>query len=182
MPLPANNAEVSAILHRCLSPNPAARPTAAVIRAALSGRAPETTMAAALTLTRVGPEAGTASVARLGSTAKPAAAYGSNLISEEIRLVTSDGAALQIRLRNEIGKAVLRRFGPDAEFWDDKQCTVERRVDGQWIVTPAPGTANETLFNGAALTMSRALHDGDVLAAGRAAKGLSKLPLTAHVG
>ncbi|HZF66553.1 MAG TPA: protein kinase, partial [Gemmatirosa sp.] len=38
MPAPATNAEVSAILHRCLAPDPAARPTAAELRAALSGR------------------------------------------------------------------------------------------------------------------------------------------------
>ena len=42
MPPPADNAEVSAILHRCLSPDPKARPTAPEIRAALSGRAPKT--------------------------------------------------------------------------------------------------------------------------------------------
>ena len=33
-----SNAEVSAALHRCLSPDPAARPTAAELRAVLSGR------------------------------------------------------------------------------------------------------------------------------------------------
>src|SRR5688572_18917122 len=38
MPSPANNAEVSAALHRCLSPDPAARPTAAALRDVLSGR------------------------------------------------------------------------------------------------------------------------------------------------
>ena len=37
MPPPASNAEVSAALHRCLSPDPAARPTAAELRAVLSG-------------------------------------------------------------------------------------------------------------------------------------------------
>ncbi len=34
----ATNAEVSAMLHRCLSPDPAARPTAAALREALNGR------------------------------------------------------------------------------------------------------------------------------------------------
>ena len=38
MPAPASNAEVSSALHRCLSPDPAARPTAAALRAILSGR------------------------------------------------------------------------------------------------------------------------------------------------
>ena len=38
MPGKADDAVVSAALHRCLSPDPAARPTAAELRAALSGR------------------------------------------------------------------------------------------------------------------------------------------------
>ena len=38
LPPPASNAEVSATLYRCLSPDPAARPSAAELRAVLSGR------------------------------------------------------------------------------------------------------------------------------------------------
>ena len=38
MPPPASNAEVSSALHRCLAPDPAARPSAAELRALLSGR------------------------------------------------------------------------------------------------------------------------------------------------
>ena len=41
MPAPADNAQVSAALHRCLSPDAADRPTAAELRAALSGRGPK---------------------------------------------------------------------------------------------------------------------------------------------
>ena len=168
MPPPADNAEVSAILHRCLSPDPAARPTAPEIRAALSGRAPKTLPVPA--------SAGTA------SGAARAAVAGAKLTSNRIQLVAAGGQALPVGIRTEIGKAILRRFGADAEFWDDRQCTVERRPDGQWIVTPAPGTVNETLLNGAPLTTPRPLNDGDVLAAGRSAKGISKLPLTARAG
>jgi hypothetical protein len=94
--------------------------------------------------------------------------------------VTAAGHALQIGVRTEIGKAMLRRFGADAEFWDERQCTIDRRPDGQWVVTPVPGTVNETLVNGAPVTSARPLSDGDVLAAGRGAKGISKLPLTAR--
>ena len=169
MPPPADNAEVSAILHRSLSPNPGARPTAPEIRAALSGRAPKT-----ITL----PASAGAPAA---AAARPAAA-GAKLTSNRIQLVAAGGQSLPLGIRTEIGKAVLRRFGADAEFWDDRQCTVERRPDGQWIVTPAPGTVNETLLNGAPLTAPRPLNDGDVLAAGRSAKGISKLPLTARAG
>src|SRR4029453_12194826 len=77
-----------------------------------------------------------------------AAVAGPTLTSNRIQLVTSGGQSLPVGIRTEIGKAVLRRFGVEAEFWDDKQCIVERRPDGQWIVTPSPGTVNETLLNG----------------------------------
>jgi serine/threonine protein kinase len=186
MPAPADNAQVSAILHRCLSPHPTARPTAAEIRAALSGRAPKTVALPELTGTATGtparPTAGGTGGTRPDRSRAAAAVAGPKLTSNRIQLVTSGGQSLPVGIRTEIGKAALRRFGADAEFWDDKQCIVERRPDGQWIVTPAPGTVNETLLNGAPLTTSRPLNDGDVLAAGRSAKGISKLPLTARAG
>ena len=173
-------------LHRCLSPDPAARPTAAEIRAALSGRAPKTVTLPASTGTATGiparPASGGTGGTRPDRSPAAAAVAGAKLTSNRIQLVTSGGQSLPVGIRTEIGKAVLRRFGADAEFWDDKQCIVERRPDGQWIVTPAPGTVNETLLNGAPLTTPRPLNDGDVLAAGRSAKGISKLPLTARAG
>ncbi|MEO6029525.1 MAG: protein kinase [Candidatus Binatia bacterium] len=167
MPAPANNAAVSMVLYRCLDPDPARRPSAAEVRAVLSGRG-----AAAPARTAAGPR----TTAPLG----PKPGGGAGLKSERIELVAAGGVALRIGVRTEIGKAILRRFGPEAEFWDTMQCTVERRNDGQWIVTPAPRTVNETLVNGAPLTAARALIEGDVIAAGRSAKGISKLPLTAH--
>ena len=186
MPPPADNAEVSATLHRCLSPDPAARPTASEIRAALSGRAPKTVPLPASTGTATGiprrPAGGGTGGTRPDRSPAAAAVAGAKLTSNRIQLVTSGGQSLPVGIRTEIGKAVLRRFGADAEFWDDKQCIVERRPDGQWIVTPALGTVNETLLNGAPLTTPLPLNDGDVLAAGRSAKGISKLPLTARAG
>ena len=128
------------------------------------------------------PAAGGAGGTRPDRSPAAAAVAGAKLTSNRIQLVASGGQSLPVGIRTEIGKAVLRRFGADAEFWDDKQCIVERRPDGQWIVTPAPGTVNETLLNGAPLTTPRPLSDGDVLAAGRSAKGISKLPLTARAG
>ena len=181
MPPPADNADVSAMLHRCLSPDPTARATAPEIRAALSGRATK-----ALTPPVPGPSArpvpGSAAGARRGGAPAAVAAAGGKLTSRTIQLVAAGGQSLPVGIRTEIGKALLRRFGAEAEFWDDQQCVVERRPDGQWIVAPAPGTVNETLLNGAPLTTPRPLNDGDVLAAGRSAKGISKLPLTARAG
>lgn len=182
MPPPANNAEVSAILHRCLSPDPTERPTAAAIRAALSGRPLKLATGAEPAGVRSGSVAGTSGGTKVGSMATPSSGSRAKLVAEKIRLVAPGGAFLQIGIRTEIGKTMLRRFGPDAEFWDEKQCTMERRTDGQWIVTPAHGTTNETLVNGATLTTPLALSEGDVLAVGRGAKGVSKLPLIAYAG
>jgi hypothetical protein len=41
-----------------------------------------------------------------------------------------------------------------------------------------PGTANETLLNGEILAAPQPLHEGDVIAVGRKAAGIVKLPLT----
>lgn len=189
IPPPADNAEVSAMLHRCLSPDPKARPTAPEVRAALSGRAPKgvslsgsATTPAAAARPAPAPAAGRAGGTRPAATTAPAAVGGAKLTSNRIQLVDAEGQSLAVGIRTEVGKALLRRFGADAEFWDDRQCIVERRADGQWIVTPASGTVNETLLNGAPLNAPRPLSDGDVLAVGRSARGITKLPLTARAG
>jgi eukaryotic-like serine/threonine-protein kinase len=168
MPPPATNAEVSAALHRCLSPDPAARPTAVELRAALSGRGAGRPAAAGTSAASKGATAGTAGGAAAGRGALTAA---------RIQLVGEGGRALQLGVRTALGKHVVRQFGADAEFWDATQCTLERLPDGRWRVTPAAGTANETLLNGEILTAPQPLADGDVLAVGRKAKGIVKLPL-----
>ena len=162
MPAPATNAEVSVAVRRCLSPNAADRPTAAELRAALSGRA-------------------TRAVVRgtgvTSPTAKPATARGAPLTSDRVRLA-SGGQVLQIGVRTAVGKHLARQFGSDAEFWDERQCVLERRPDQRWQVLPVPGTANETLLNGEVLAAPQPLHEGDVIAVGRKATGVIKLPLT----
>ena len=80
----------------------------------------------------------------------------------------------------ELGKALMRQLGPDGEFWDNRQCVVERQAGRQWFLSPLPGTTNETLVNGQALTGPHGLRDGDLIAVGRIAKGVIKLPLTAR--
>ncbi|MFC0386384.1 serine/threonine protein kinase [Muricoccus vinaceus] len=168
MPVPAGNAEVSAILHRCLSPDPTVRPSAEELRAVLSGRnrKPAAPM----------PALASASPAPAASPARKP------LISEGIELQGGDGRSLRIRVRTELGKVLMRQFGPDAEFWDNRQCVIERGPAGQWMLAPVGPTANETLVNGRALTAPRSLNQGDVLAVGREAKGVAKLPLTLRAG
>ncbi len=166
MPAPARNAEVSALLHRCLAPDPAARPTAAELRAVLSGRGPRAEVRSATTISA-------AASTTPGRTGEPIASNG-------IELLGPDGRALQIAVRTVLGKALVRQFGPDGEFWDHRQCVLERSAAGQWLVSPADETTNETLVNGQALTAPRVLRQGDVIAVGRQARGVAKMPLTAR--
>lgn len=166
MPSPASNAEVSAFLHRCLSPDPVARPTAAEVRAVLSGRR------AGSTASKEGSPA-----AKGDGAPRPAAEL---ILSDRIELLGPDGRSLQIGVRTELGKTLLRQFGPDSEFWDNRQCVLERHSRRQWVISPVAGTTNETLVNGAVLTAPRPLRQGDRIAVGRQAKGIAKMPLTAR--
>ena len=170
MPAPATNGEVSAMLHRCLSPEATARPTAAELRAVLSGRGPR----AEVRRTAAAP-AGTSAPAGKSATSRT---RGTPLTGDRVQLVGSGGRALQIGVRTEVGKHLAEQFGSDAEFWDARQLVLERGADRRWQVAPLPGTANETLLNGELLAAPQPLHEGDVIAVGRKATGIVKLPLT----
>ena len=100
------------------------------------------------------------------------------LVADRIELVASDGRRLTLGVRTELGRTLVGKLGPDGQFWDARQCVLERDAKGQWILVPAVGTTNETLVNGAAITGLYALRNGDQIAVGRQAKGISKLPLT----
>ena len=161
MPVPALNADVSAALYRCLSPDPAARPTAAALADVLSGR-------------------GAKPLPKKPAMARPAGTMGEPLVSDGIELVGPDGRTLQIGVRTELGKALVRQFGPDGEFWDSRQCVLERSGGRQWVISPVAGAANETLVNGKTLVAPQPLRQGDQVAVGRQAKGVMKMPLTAR--
>jgi hypothetical protein len=179
MPEPASNAEVSAALHRCLSPNAADRPTAAELRAVLSGRGPRPEVRAATT-GAAAPAAKTAPAvaAKAAAPAKPAPAGTRRPLTSDRLQLAGGGRTLQVGVRTELGKQLARQFGSDAEFWDSRQCVLERLPDRRWQVAPVAGTANETLLNGDVVVAPQPLHDGDVIAVGRKAKGIVKLPLT----
>jgi hypothetical protein len=107
-----------------------------------------------------------------------APAAGGPLRSDRIQLVGESGQALTVGVRTPLGKHIVRQFGDDANVWDAEQATLERGPDGTWQIVPATGTTNETLVNGAAITAAQPLKEGDVIAVGRAEKGISRLPLT----
>ena len=103
---------------------------------------------------------------------------GGPLKSDRIQLVGESGQTLSLGVRTPLGKHIVRQFGDDANVWDTEQCVIERGPDGGWQIVPEAGTTNETLLNGAAVTGPQPLHEGDVIAVGRAEKGISRLPLT----
>ncbi|HEX8413316.1 MAG TPA: protein kinase, partial [Sphingomicrobium sp.] len=151
MPWPASNADVSAALHRCLSPDPAARPTAAQLRATLSGRdrKPPAVVASAKPVSVAPPKpAGTTPpkvVTRPATAAPTVTAARAPLVSSAVELVAPGGKALRIAVPTALGKQLMRQFGSDAEFWDDRQCTIQRSAGGQWSVTPVAEATNQTL-------------------------------------
>jgi eukaryotic-like serine/threonine-protein kinase len=108
----------------------------------------------------------------------PVAGGGVPLRSDRVQLAGESGHAITIGVRTPLGKHMVRQFGEDFAVWDSEQCVVERGADGTWQVVPVAGTTNETLLNGAAITSPQPLHEGDVIAVGRAAKAIAKLPLT----
>lgn len=168
MPWPASNADVSAAIHRCLDPDPARRPTAVELRAILSGR---NRKPAAAPTSVPAPRAGAVpSVPAVGTARAP-------LVSDAVELRAPDGGTLQLRIRTELGKMLVRRFGAEAEFWDESQCVLERASGGQWTVRPSGATTNQTLVNGRALTGPHSLKVGDQIAVGNEAKKIAKLPL-----
>ncbi|CAA9350514.1 MAG: hypothetical protein AVDCRST_MAG68-3580 [uncultured Gemmatimonadetes bacterium] len=202
---PASNEAVAAIVHRCLAPRPQDRPTAAEVRDVLTGRAapaaapsapapappappppaaappPPSPVAAPPASPAAPPSPPPAPTAPAAppTHAQPAGA-GAPLRSERIQLIGESGQAMTMATRTPLGKHMVRQFGEDFVVWDTEQCTIERGPDGTWQVVPVAGTTNETLLNGEALTSPRPLRDGDVIAVGRAAKGIAKLPLTAR--
>ena len=105
---------------------------------------------------------------------------GARLTGDRIQLVGESGHAMAMGTRTPLGKHMVRQFGDDFAVWDTEQCTLERGPEGGWRIVPAAGTTNETLLNGAAITSPQPLREGDVIAVGRAAKGVAKLPLTAR--
>jgi hypothetical protein len=209
MPAPATNEAVADILYRCLAPRPEDRPTAAQVRDVLTGRGASAPVAATTTEPAAAPATAPAAVppaapppatpavtvdappvappvaapppvepAAVAPAAVPAG--GAPLTSDRIQLIGESGHSMSLGVRTPLGKHIVRQFGEDSNVWDSEQLVVERGADGTWQVTPAAGTTNETLVNGEAVTAPRPLRDGDVIAVGRAAKGIARLPLTAR--
>ncbi len=190
-PMPAgNDAEIKALLHRCLSPTASARPTAAEVQAALNARpavrpppAPVTAPApapAAAAVTAPAPTPASAPTPVTAPAVVPATAPATEPTPRVVGplTLTHGGVSQVVNITTDFNRRGLTRFGEDARFWDNEwQLKLHRREDG-WYVVPNPGSPNETLLNGKAIVSARKLTHGDILAVGREATGIQKLPLT----
>ena len=99
-------------------------------------------------------------------------------MSNALELQAASGRSLSIRVRTELTRSLMQQLGPEAEFWDARQCVLDRNADNQWVLSPLGGTTNETLLNGKAVTGPVVLRHGDSIAVGRQAKGVVKMPLS----
>lgn len=158
LPAPADNADVSSALYRCLSPNMPDRPSANELRAVLSGRA------ASGTNDRVRPNL---SVGQKGELLK----------AKTLELREPGGRTIKISVRTELTRSLMQQFGPDGQYWDARQCILDRDADDRWVLSPFATTTNDTLLNGKAITAPVLLRQGDTIAVGREAKGIVKMPI-----
>lgn len=198
-PPPAVNEEVQQVLHRCLSPVPADRPTAREVNLALNGRlsaplgAPcgpsppvpsvrPSSPVPGLRTRRPAPSAGSVPAIPEKATPvpdaprPPAATKATKLV-----LTSAAGARIQFAVRTPVGKHLCRELGEEAQFMDSVQFVIDRNGAGQWLVHPNLGAKNETMLNGRAVTTPTTIKNGDLLGVGRAAKGIVKLPLLVRI-
>ena len=75
-------------------------------------------------------------------------------MSNALELQAASGRSLSIRVRTELTKSLMQQLGPDGEFWDARQCVLDRNADNQWVLSPLEETTNETLLNGKAINQA----------------------------
>ena len=166
MPAPADAAAVAGIIHRCLHPDPAARPSARQVNLTLNGRADPIAAEPPPRIKEVPlPKPGPKSAA-----APPP--------PKALHLRAAGGPALRVAIRTAVGRHNAAGLGADAKYLADVQFTLDRGPGGRWHVLPGPATPNLTLLNGEPLRDPSPLSDGDELAVGNASGTVRKLPMT----
>ena len=179
-----NNKVIAEILHRCLDPDISRRPTAAELSNALRSGNPVASEKGPgsdateddIVLVDSEPEKTT-----VVKTKKSEETTEKTLKQKLLTLRDASGKQIIMRIRTPVGKTLVRTFGDGSQFWDHEQFVVEPRSDGSWSVTPNIKAGNETILNGKAITSATLLKSGDMLAVGREAKGVIKLPLTVQL-
>ena len=96
-------------------------------------------------------------------------------------LVSPEGVEQAVGARLILGRVVLAKFGPGAQYAADHQFILDR-VEDEWFVEACPGTPNDTMLNGELLSGRTKLAPGDRIAVGRAASKKVVLELIVRFG
>ena len=191
---PGNSQIVEEVIHRCLDPDPAKRPTAKEVNEALNNEEEEGTIGGSTEglvqpvvvrgcMDRAAENYNPAATEDDGSCryAEPAPPVGG--IREKLLLVDdASGGKLTFGVETKVGKTLLKQFGEDHRFYDAEQYVVAKDSEGFWQVIPDANAINDTMYNGKKITESARLEPGDQLAVGREEKGVIKMPLTVQQG
>jgi serine/threonine protein kinase len=199
-----NARRIAEVIHRCLSPEPAQRPSATDVNRVLNDKEgaadlnapsrkkpakdrPPTAREARTPVRKKPAQQSPAQVAPMQGVEDEATA---TLVEDEVVEKPTVEVAATLVLRSEagvekafnvgitIGQDLLRTFGTeDYKFVDKAQFMLEKAA-GAWYAVPRPGVKNDTILNGRALVSRTQLKSGDVLAVGRAATRKFKMPLT----
>lgn len=165
VPKVENAAFFEELIDLALDPNAAKRPTANELRDALLGRG------------KAG-ERATPPPKRPsdGATAAPV-----GTASNAIELLFDGRPVLKIGIDTTVGRELLKPISPDAQFAGESQFRIHRSAAKEWMVSPVPGAQNETLVDGARLSVPTPLRQGMRLTIGNSAKGIEKLPLVVRM-
>jgi serine/threonine protein kinase len=192
---PGNTLIVEEIIHRCLDPDPAKRPTAAEVNEALNNEEEE----------GEGTESKGSSAGSAGVTEPPvrgcpdptAENYNPEATEDDGSCTYSPVGGIQGKLllvddasgrkkafgvETKVGKTLLKQFGDDHKFYHSEQYALAKDPEGFWQVIPDENAPNDTMYNGKKITETVRLELGDQLAVGREEKGIIKLPLTVQQG
>ena len=176
---PATADAISDVLHRCLHPVPAKRPSASELHKTLLGEKviplPSGPSGAAPTPARR-PEPAPA------PTPAPPKPTPADALLGPLVLVGPDGTELALTARVAVGRTVLiTRFGEGGRFASDQQFVLDRKPDG-WYIEPLAGTTNATLLDGEVLTERTRLAVGATIGVGSAVSKKSKLDMRVKGG
>ena len=165
---PATADGISELLHRCLHPDPAKRPSAAELHKTLLGEK-------VIPLPPAPPVSPPPASKPAPVPLKVDAPIGA------LVLVGPDGAELALTARVAVGRTVLvTRFGDGGRYASDQQFVLDRAADG-WYIEPLSNTTNATLLDGEVLAARTRLTAGATIGVGSAVSKKSKLDMRVRV-